>query len=444
MRAKEFVIEKRRKKRIPKYAAYGPGPYGWYGYDASYSGDSGGGDGGVGEGWSEKYKRSINCDNPKGFSQRAHCQGRKKNESVEPDDVHKLADKKKVDWDNNPKFLALSKKITGVSHLDQMNQSQLKKMLAYLKSLQENGDEQGEVKFQKNLIPMPKGTVKVDVSDPLDWYNLGMSISDLDDADPREFGKGPPQTVITFGSEPEEHRYIKQLKRLGMPVHDIDEETLSELNIPQTLNFIKQAHGDQLYGKLPYWTHPRAVAMTGKKIFGNRFNSDAVKVAFLHDVVEDTNISLEELSKLDFAPEVIEAVGLLTKNKALNYSQNIERIIGSGNNLAMMVKYADNYENYSGDKSSWDPKKAESSQKKYLMSLNMLGNKLGVDYHQKSVDENFADGKKPGRKGLAKRSGVPTKASVSRLRQIAKSSSGEKQRMAHWLANMKSGRNKSK
>ena len=29
-------------------------------------------------GWSAKYKKSINCDNPKGFSQRAHCQGRKK------------------------------------------------------------------------------------------------------------------------------------------------------------------------------------------------------------------------------------------------------------------------------------------------------------------------------------------------------------------------------
>jgi len=30
------------------------------------------------EGWSEKYKKSIDCDNPKGFSQKAHCQGRKK------------------------------------------------------------------------------------------------------------------------------------------------------------------------------------------------------------------------------------------------------------------------------------------------------------------------------------------------------------------------------
>src|SRR6056300_2017791 len=30
------------------------------------------------EKWSDKYKKSIDCDNPKGFSQRAHCQGKKK------------------------------------------------------------------------------------------------------------------------------------------------------------------------------------------------------------------------------------------------------------------------------------------------------------------------------------------------------------------------------
>ena len=33
----------------------------------------------VTEKWSEKYKKSINCSDPKGFSQRAHCQGKKKN-----------------------------------------------------------------------------------------------------------------------------------------------------------------------------------------------------------------------------------------------------------------------------------------------------------------------------------------------------------------------------
>jgi len=34
------------------------------------------------EDWSEKYKNSIDCNNPKGFSQRAHCQGKKKNETM--------------------------------------------------------------------------------------------------------------------------------------------------------------------------------------------------------------------------------------------------------------------------------------------------------------------------------------------------------------------------
>ena len=32
----------------------------------------------MGKGWSDKYKKSIDCNNPKGFSQRAHCQGKKK------------------------------------------------------------------------------------------------------------------------------------------------------------------------------------------------------------------------------------------------------------------------------------------------------------------------------------------------------------------------------
>jgi len=58
------------------------------------------------------------------------------------------------------------------------------------------------------------------------------------------------------------------------------------------------------------------------------------------------------------------------------------------------------------------------------------------------MNENFADGKNPGRKGLAKRVGVNCKQPVSKLRSIAANSSGERQRMAHWCANMKSGKKK--
>ena len=57
------------------------------------------------------------------------------------------------------------------------------------------------------------------------------------------------------------------------------------------------------------------------------------------------------------------------------------------------------------------------------------------------VAENFADGRNPQDKGDAKRHGVPTKASVSTLRKVAKQG-GRKGQLAHWMANMKAGRAK--
>ena len=57
--------------------------------------------------------------------------------------------------------------------------------------------------------------------------------------------------------------------------------------------------------------------------------------------------------------------------------------------------------------------------------------------------ENFADGKNPQDKGDSKRHGVPTKASVSTLRNVAKQG-GRKGQLAHWMANMKAGKAKNK
>lgn len=60
------------------------------------------------------------------------------------------------------------------------------------------------------------------------------------------------------------------------------------------------------------------------------------------------------------------------------------------------------------------------------------------------LTENFADGRKPGRKGLSKRVGIPRKATLGQLEKIAKSSTGERRRMAQWQLNMRRGRNKKK
>jgi hypothetical protein len=63
--------------------------------------------------------------------------------------------------------------------------------------------------------------------------------------------------------------------------------------------------------------------------------------------------------------------------------------------------------------------------------------KLGDD-----VNENFADGKNPGRKGLSRRVGIPKKATLGQLEKIAKSSTGERRKMAQWQLNMRRGKAK--
>ena len=68
--------------------------------------------------------------------------------------------------------------------------------------------------------------------------------------------------------------------------------------------------------------------------------------------------------------------------------------------------------------------------------------KLKLDW--KEFNENFADGKKKGksRPGRVKRAGASCKGSVTSLRSKAKKASGERAKMYHWCANMKSGRKK--
>jgi hypothetical protein len=67
-------------------------------------------------------------------------------------------------------------------------------------------------------------------------------------------------------------------------------------------------------------------------------------------------------------------------------------------------------------------------------------------FSDKNLSENFADGKVKGksRPGRVKRAGASCNGSVTDLRARAKKASGEKAKMYHWCANMKSGRNKNK
>ena len=69
---------------------------------------------------------------------------------------------------------------------------------------------------------MPKGTIRVDVSDVYDWYKLGMHLANLKQLDQNDFGKGPPSTILSFGSEELEHKFIDALSKIGLDITDID------------------------------------------------------------------------------------------------------------------------------------------------------------------------------------------------------------------------------
>jgi hypothetical protein len=78
--------------------------------------------------------------------------------------------------------------------------------------------------------------------------------------------------------------------------------------------------------------------------------------------------------------------------------------------------------------------------KEHLDDLNQAQLRK-VKQHLENLKENFADGRNPQDKGDSKRYHVPTKASVSTLRKVAKQG-GRKGQLAHWMANMKAGKKK--
>ena len=106
-----------------------------------------------------------------------------------------------------------------------------------------------------------------------------------------------------------------------------------KLYLDRAIELAKQHHEGQTdkAGK-PYIEHPLRVM--------NQVESEEEKiVAVLHDIVEDTDISLDELRNEGFSEEVVSAVECLTKQDGENYDSYIERI--SFNPLAVKIKLAD-------------------------------------------------------------------------------------------------------
>jgi len=94
----------------------------------------------VEEKWSQKYKDSIDCSNPKGFSQKAHCQGKKKRQVSEEKLKGGKADKKTLE--------DISKKHDkkGYYHIDDMVSSLKKQLNKGIKVEMEHTDDKTKAK----------------------------------------------------------------------------------------------------------------------------------------------------------------------------------------------------------------------------------------------------------------------------------------------------------
>lgn len=114
------------------------------------------------------------------------------------------------------------------------------------------------------------------------------------------------------------------------------------LSVGAAIRFMKRAHrGQKDLGGKPYWKHPvRVMARLGQ-------SATIVEkhAALLHDVIEDTKTTFEELERAGFHAEVLAAVDLLTRPASLTYRRYIMRLIISGNTAAMRVKLADLLDN---------------------------------------------------------------------------------------------------
>ena len=144
---------------------------------------------------------------------------------------------------------------------------------------------------------------------------------------------------------------------------------------------------------------------------------------------------LDDLNEVQFAGQEIEGNILSQlKEKFPNLSTLLYFIPGLGQAL-VVADVASQIQMYN--------QAIDKIEKQYpTQTIQTVQQKVGdAGEAWETLDENFADGKNPQDKGDSKRHGINTKASVSSLRKTAKQG-GRKGQLAHWLANMKSGRQK--
>ena len=104
-------------------------------------------------------------------------------------------------------------------------------------------------------------------------------------------------------------------------------------NTKKALKLCFEAHRDQVDKTgLPYVFHPFHLAE-------QMADEETTVCALLHDVVEDTDYTLDDLKEMGFSQSVLEALSLLTHEEGVSYMDYVKRI--KANEIARAVKIAD-------------------------------------------------------------------------------------------------------
>lgn len=107
--------------------------------------------------------------------------------------------------------------------------------------------------------------------------------------------------------------------------------------LERALIIAAQAHSGQTDKEgLPYITHPLRVMQL---VEGN----EAQIVAIMHDVVEDTSVTLDDLAREGFAPAILDALRCVTHERTVSYADYVIRC--KANPIARQVKLADLHDN---------------------------------------------------------------------------------------------------
>ena len=113
------------------------------------------------------------------------------------------------------------------------------------------------------------------------------------------------------------------------------------------------------------------------KVYSNVSDYTEKVCALLHDVVEDTDITYDDLRDVGYSEDIIDILTILTKLKGEDYRVYIDRIINSENIHAMNIKLADLKHNMdSGRIKNPTPNDYERITKRYEPAYEKIINKL--------------------------------------------------------------------